>query len=298
MRQNIFDDIYKEINSLEKPLRFPRIIEIELTNSCNFDCTFCSRQIMQREIGFIKEKLFSKIVSECNKYNTGIRFIGWGEPFLHPNILKFIKLIKEYRIPLHITTNGSLLDKKTCECIIESKMDSITISMQGLDKISYKRVRKYNLDLIEENLKKLNYLRENRKNPFITISTTVDSKSFKENEFRRFWEKYADDIRIGITQYICLKPENPMVNYISCKRINGELSINWDGTISCCCGDYDKLMILEQKINDSSIKEMWENSQILKSYRSILNCMGHRSLTLCSKCIQAHPEINYEKITQ
>ncbi|NPV27614.1 MAG: radical SAM protein [Firmicutes bacterium] len=92
---------------------FPFLIDIELTNICNLRCIFCGQQAMTRPKGYMEWGLFKKIVDECSSlYETPIRMIRWGEPFLHPGIIDFCRYVKEKGLLLHITTNGLALNKR------------------------------------------------------------------------------------------------------------------------------------------------------------------------------------------
>ena len=97
---------FREIYNKEEASSFPNVIDIELTNHCNLNCKMCSRQIMTREKGYMIRDTFNKIMEQCKDRDVGIRFIRWGEPFLHPHLPDFCKQVKDARHPLHITTNG------------------------------------------------------------------------------------------------------------------------------------------------------------------------------------------------
>ena len=98
-RENPFNKIYRDekfsniLQNKENLPDFPYFIDIELTNHCNLQCVFCGQQAMYRHKGFMSEELLKKIADECSQFNTPIRFIRWGEPFLHPKIIEFCEYI-------------------------------------------------------------------------------------------------------------------------------------------------------------------------------------------------------------
>lgn len=283
MIQNPFKDIY---NSEEYGVigEFPLIIDIELTNACNLQCSFCSRQIMEREKGFMSEEILKKVIDECAKHRTAIRFIRWGEPFLHPQIIEFCKYVKSKGLPLHITTNGLLLNKELCKGIIDSGVDSIIFSMQGLTKEEYEKERNNNqYDTLRTNIKLLSLMRMGKPYMMITCTTT---DSTDPTEFKNYWLQYVDEVEVGRTNYARL---NPMVkyNYIVCKEVNRKLSVDWDGKVTACCGDYDNLLTIGD-VNKSSLYDIWNGNPKLESIRILLANGCHRSLTLCSKCYPAY----------
>lgn len=269
------------------PPRFPYLIDVELTNKCNLNCSFCSRQFMHRKQGFMKDSTFNSIVNQIEETKTPIRFIRWGEPFLHKNIINYAKKLKTRNIPLHITTNGLLLNKKICDEIVSIGIDSIIFSIQGLTKVSYEKERnnkKY--DILEKNIKMLYDTRGENENPFITISATSQHKKGVET-FINKWSDYSDDIQIGVTNYSRINNEKGQ--HIVCKEPWQKMSIDWDGNVSACCGDYDKLLNIGN-IDDSTLFGLW-NGDILDSYRELIKNEKHDSLSLCSKCYPAHGDI-------
>jgi MoaA/NifB/PqqE/SkfB family radical SAM enzyme len=116
---------------------------------------------MTRRKGFLTEELFQLIRNECHYWNSAIRFIRWGEPFLHRDIFKFIAMCRErtgYVIPTHVTTNGLLVDEETAEGILQSGLDSIIFSFQGVDVEGYMEMRNASLETtakVYENLRRL-----------------------------------------------------------------------------------------------------------------------------------------------
>lgn len=51
-----------------KKLSFPNRITVELTNECNVSCTFCNRQKIQMELGFMSKELYYKIIDEAAQH--------------------------------------------------------------------------------------------------------------------------------------------------------------------------------------------------------------------------------------
>ncbi len=287
-RKNPFREIYDK--DLEGD--FPNFVDIELTNHCNLNCIFCSRNIMKREKGYMEDQTFKKIIDECAIHNTPVRFIRWGEPISHPKIIEFCKYVKSKNLLLHITTNGILLSKKITNQLIEIGVDSIIFSFQGSTKERYEIMRntdKY--DTLRRNIKRLNKYRGDK--PYIQITSTMLNDTEKNiKRFTKYWEKYSDLITTGRTNMSRLSDNIPKnAKYLPCIEVLQKLSVDWDGKVTACCGDYDNLMTIGD-INEKSLYDIWNNNQLLDSYRTILKDMKHKSLTLCSKCYPAYENIN------
>ena len=87
-----------------------KTIFVELTNACNFDCTFCPNYLMTRPLGMMDFELFKKIIADSRACGVQ-RFNLWlmGEPFLHPHCFDFIRYAKENNMKLSLISNGGVL---------------------------------------------------------------------------------------------------------------------------------------------------------------------------------------------
>jgi MoaA/NifB/PqqE/SkfB family radical SAM enzyme len=314
-RINPFGKIYQDrdfktvLGHKDKLPSFPYLVDIELTNRCNLKCIFCGQQAMKRPKGFMSEKIFKKVADECAKFKTPIRFIRWGEPFLHPKIVEFVKYTKAKGLIVHITNNGLAIKDRQIEEILETGVDSLIFSFQGATKKQYELMRDNNrYDELKANVLKMVEKRGTNEKPFIHISSTMTDESEKEiAHFADYWSKIVDSVGIGKTNLsrldglqmesseaaeklrIVKKQETIKKYYSPCTEVYQKLSVNWDGKISCCCGDFDNFLLVGD-INKTSLEKIWENSYELKVFRDLLDRRMHRSLTLCSTCYSTYEE--------
>ena len=312
-RENPFRAIYNSecfksvLVHKDEPCKFPFLVDIELTNHCNLKCSFCGQQAMTREKGFISEGTFQKVIDECSLYNTPVRFIRWGEPFLHEKIIDFCKYTKSKDLPLHITNNGLVIKESDMKALIEMDVDSVIFSFQGTTKEQYEMMRNNKLyDKLKSNILKLVKMRDDKPKPFIHISSTVTDESEMEIEtFINYWGQIVDSVDVGKTNLslmpdqkiksaeaakeikILRKQETIKKNYGPCNEVYQKLSVNWDGKVTCCCADYDDFLIVGNT-SDDTLYHIWNNSGKLKAFRELLDNMLHRSLTLCSTCYPAY----------
>ena len=312
MRQNPFKPIYDKCNAgnskekLNNLPKFPRYIDLELTNTCNFKCLMCQTGIgaQRRTKGFMSDAVYYKIITEIKEYKTPLRFVRWGEPTLHPNLVKYLIEAKRNGMLVHINTNGKLLDEEMMLELIDIPLDSIKFSFQGVDKKSYREMR--NIDYFNELLKKIERLynlRQDRKCPFIHIATTITYESNEQVElFKEGVRNFTDLVTVGRTQLefidtskaklsefeintlLWLKKQESLIKkHPECPEVFDKLSINWDGKVTACCADYDEKMVIGN-IMESSLNEIWKSGK-LNYYRSLLADMRHDDIELCSKCV-------------
>jgi len=306
---NPFNKIYQseDFKSVltHKLVSFPYIVDIELTNYCNFNCLFCGQQTMKRHKGFISRETFKKIVDECAEHNTPVRLIRWGEPLLHPEIIDFCQYIKDKGLPLHITTNGSLLTEDKMKAFIDMELDSIIFSFQGVNKEGYEQMRGEHYDQLVENIHKFMEMKGDKK-PYVHITSTMTTES--PMEIRRFKDKWeVDEVTVGKTNLERLNPsqirkldnigkieelikgQSIEKKHRPCTEVFQKLSVDWDGKVSACCADWDNFMTVGD-INKTTLEDIWHNSEDEKIYRKLLKKMKHNSLTMCSCCYHTYQD--------
>lgn len=315
-RENPFRKIYdaEEFKTIlqhkDRLPEFPFLVDIELTNHCNLKCIFCGQQAMTRHKGFISKEILKKVVDECSQYNTPIRFIRWGEPFLHPKIIDFCKYIKSKGLLLHITNNGLAIKESQMKTLIELEVDSIIFSFQGAAKEQYELMRNNNrYDELKAKVLKMIELRGDREKPFIHVSSTMTDETKKEiDNFVNYWGHIVDSVGIGKTNLsrisahqiksfetidklkVLKKQETIKKHYRPCTEVYQKLSVDWDGKITCCCEDFDNFLTVGDLTIQSTLFDIWNNSKELKIFRELLDKNMHKSLTLCSTCYHTYEE--------
>ncbi len=74
-----------------------KIIQIDITNACTFNCSNCTRFCGQHKAPFFMDfETFKKAVDSLKDFKGIVGIIG-GEPTLHPEFDKFIKYLAEHR---------------------------------------------------------------------------------------------------------------------------------------------------------------------------------------------------------
>ena len=90
-------------------MKFKKIY-IEITNKCNLNCSFCSKD--KRELKSISVKDFENIMININNYTDFICLHIKGEPLLHKDLDKILFITQKDNKKVIITTNGTLLKDK------------------------------------------------------------------------------------------------------------------------------------------------------------------------------------------
>ena len=312
-RENYFRKVYDDpafcgiLSRKNQVPQFPFLIDVEITNHCNLKCIFCAHQLMQREKGFMADDIFFKVVNDCAAYGVPIRLIRWGEPFLHPRIIQYVEYAKAAGIGVHITNNGLVVRKAQIDELIRMELDSIIFSFQGTSPQAYALLRNNKgYDRVREMIRYLVKRRGEREKPYLHVSCTVtDETKDQIDEFVALWVNIVDSVGIGHTNLsrlsaeaikdpgrrelvTCLKRgESIRKVHPPCTEIYQKLSVNYDGSVSCCCSDYDNFMVVGT-LKEQTLEAIWNHSEELKMFRYLLDKERHCCLNLCSTCYQTY----------
>lgn len=119
-----------------RPTPYPRLINLFITEDCNFACPMChvkkSRAYYQGKK--TKELLLNDLlplIKEAGKYGSAFQIVG-GEPLLHKDIIRIIGAISQNKMPKGLTTNGLLLEKYA-QALVEADLDFLAVSLDGCD---------------------------------------------------------------------------------------------------------------------------------------------------------------------
>ena len=259
--------------------KFPPYITFELVNRCNFKCIMCPATYLKEKKKHMDFELFKKAVNEISQYGSLVRFIGYSEPLLYERIKDAIKYVKEKKLLLHITTNGSLLKDDIMETIINFKADSIIFSFQGFTEEEYcfmRNSKSASYEKVIDNIKAL-YKRKKKK-PHIKITTTITERDSRKEDFIKSHFDYTDEIQItGFTHFIHIerifkekniwnklgikKPEK--VKNINCVIPGYELIIKEDGNVYPCCGSFTRELKIGN-IKNKKIIDLWHSDEAYK----------------------------------
>ena len=102
----------------------------ELTNKCNFHCTFCPSDSQTRDIGSMDFELIKRLYEEAadKKIGSVVNLHLMGEPTLHPKLIEILKFGASKNIKTDLVTNGSTLVAKVVPKILDAIYGTIVAS--------------------------------------------------------------------------------------------------------------------------------------------------------------------------
>ena len=174
---NLFERKLQKIRLQSRPF----IVQVDVTNRCNLNCTMCSREHLR--IGDLPSSSVPKIIKLSERARELILF-GYGEPLLSSAFHLLCQQCRSGRISF--TTNGILLTRKMLEKIISESnrpIFNITFSIDAARPATYSSIRNNQaFDTVWKNLRNISdYKSEyNRYHPEVWINFVAMKRNIEE----------------------------------------------------------------------------------------------------------------------
>lgn len=264
-------------------------VYIEITNICNMDCSFCHKHSRKPKQMTMDE--FTLVLDKIKGQTEYIYYHLMGEPLTHPQLPEFIKLAGSLGYKSVITTNGTLLNRRSDE-LLSSGVHKINISLHSFENGTREAHHEY--------IRQLADFAQKAADNGIIIVFRLWNKGFDggKNEivFSILKEtidgEWAENTRgIRIRNKIHLEwgekfdwPDSNgeiVKGKVFCYGLKDQFGILSDGTVVPCCLDSDGIINLGNIFNENI-------EDILRSERATamvdgFTC-GSASEELCKKC--------------
>lgn len=288
----------------------PFSLSIEPTTACNLGCPECPSGLKQftRPTGKLDLNLHSEILQHVKRHVFYINYYFQGEPFLHPQFLELIKEAKKIGVYTATSTNAHFIDQQKAKEIIESGLDRLIISIDGLTQETYENYRIHgSLNKVLEASKHLLAAKKaaSSKTPHLIFQFLVVRQN--EHEVPAVLalgkELGIDEVRIKTAQFYSyengneLMPKNAeysryklqkngtyKLKYSTkneCWRMWSSSVITWDGRVVPCCFDKDATHQLGQ-FGETDFAAIWRSNAYQSFRRNILT--GRNSIDICKNC--------------
>lgn len=120
----------------------PRVLWIELTSKCPFDCVFCSRRTLRGAGQHMDMKLYRELVAQLREPEI-IRLNYSGESTHHPHIIEAIELAAGTGAAVELVTALASLPIRLVEPLLSSGLDRLTVSLHALDPELYRSIYRH-----------------------------------------------------------------------------------------------------------------------------------------------------------
>lgn len=289
----------------------PVVMEIEPTTSCNLRCPQCPSGLREfsRNTGMLDLPLYRKIIDELHGELMYLILYFQGEPFLNKNFLEFVKYAASKNVYTATSSNGHYFTDEMARATVESGLDRLIISMDGITQETYQKYRVGgNLEKVLAGTERLVYWK--KKLGKSTPNIIWQFIAFKHNEHqipelkRRAKELGVDELGIKTAQIYDyqhtddLIPEDEALSrykktdqgYViknellnQCWRMWRGSVITWDGLVVPCCFDKDATHRFGDVSTDSFAK-VWK-SDLYNNFRSAI-LRSRKEIDICTNCTE------------
>lgn len=292
------------------PLSTPFVLFVDPSSACNFQCVFCptgDRALIRstgRFQGALKFEVFQKIIDDLEDFDDRLKVLRLykdGEPLLNKRLPDMIAYAKASgRVDyIDTTTNGYLLTPGTAEKLIESGLDRINISVDGLsDKQFWDFTKtKVNFDEFVNNVRHLYTVRGD-----CEISIKMPGDELSEDERTFFFDTFGNYCdRISLDNFAPCWPEfdveeytgvtitegiygNAITDISTCPYIFYSMAVNADGLVSICFLDWARKLVVGD-VRKQSLQEIWTSEALYRHQMAHLEGKRCQNDT-CAECGQ------------
>ena len=226
-------------------MRFKKVY-IEITNTCNLNCSFCIKDNRMKKEMSIDE--FETVLKKIDKYTDYIYLHVKGEPLIHSNLDQILALTNKYNKYVNITTNGVFFKEKVKILKKYTNIRQINISLHSENK------KDNYIEDILESVDELNdifivyrfwNLKDNKLDEKMLIYLKKIKNKYNLSEKKYKMILYDSNIKIKDNIYIDKDKEFtwPDINnkYFKeegfCYGLKNQIGILVDGTVIICCLD-------------------------------------------------------------
>ena len=288
----------------------PLSISIEPTTSCNLRCPECPSGLRSftRPTGMLQEKVFTSVIDELAPILTNLTFYFQGEPYLNPRFLEMVDYASDKNVFTSTSTNAHYLNDEQARKTVESGLDRLIISIDGVSQETYEQYRVGGqLSKVLEGTKNIVEWKRKLKSrtPHVVFQFLVVKAN--EQDIPRLYslakEMGVDEVKLKTAQIYefengsPLLPENPKYSRYQqqasgkytikssmqnqCWKMWSSSVITWDGKVVPCCFDKDAQNVMGD-VTKRSFTEIWRSDQYNAFRQSILR--SRSEIEICKNC--------------
>lgn len=271
-------------------MKFTKIY-VEITNICNLNCSFCSKD--NRKLKEMTTNEFEHILREIKPYTNTIYLHLKGEPLLHSKLKDILLLTKKYNINVRITTNGTLLKEKynILKEFDNIKQINISLHSENNKKNYFEDIFKI-CNLLSKNISIIYRIWTLDNNKLNKLSTLIVDKIINYYKLdTNFKDNVINNKNVKITNNIYLDkgnkfiwPDNQKDNFNikgTCLGTRTHIGILSDGTVVPCCLDSKGLINLGNIFNDN-LKNILNSSKFKEIHDGFIN--NKMKENVCKNC--------------
>jgi radical SAM protein with 4Fe4S-binding SPASM domain len=270
---------------------------VETTAKCNLYCPMCPRETHKQPKEDMTDAIFERLVRDARHSAEHMMLIGLGEPFLDTKIFDRIEYCDRHNISTLLSTNGTLLDEKMSQRLLETPLEHITLSFDGSTKESFEYYRKgARFEKVRDNFVRFARMKAERKSKVQVVAQMVRmERNWDEVEdFTRFWKAVpgVDLVRVKADETNLMQPDGghaPEDWKHPCHYLwRGPMYVKHNGDVYPCCQSYMLDGSPMGRIDEQPLEEIWNSSEMQRMRRLHVEGRGGE-IDICSKCYTTIP---------
>ncbi len=303
---------YQQSRATQSPILrgLPIGISIEPTTSCNLRCPECPSGLRSftRPTGMLQEKVFSDVINQLSPVLMNLTFYFQGEPYLNPKFLDMVSFAASKNVFTSTSTNAHYLHDEQAKRTVESGLDRLIISIDGVSQETYEQYRiGGNLDKVLEGTRQILKWKKQLKSrtPHVVFQFLVVKAN--EHDIPRLYklanDMGVDEVKLKTAQIYdfengsSLIPNNPKYSryqknkdghftiknpmHNQCWKMWSSCVITWDGKVVPCCFDKDAKHVMGD-ISKQSFHQIWTGEPYQMFRQSILR--SRAEIEICKNC--------------
>ena len=311
-------EMASELEVKSQKLLIPKRVTIETIYGCNAKCGMCPIQLPpKRKKGIMPLGMFKGIIDSLVPYKEHFGMMdlyGLGEPLLDPYIFDRVKYAKEKSFSnIGFSTNADLLDFEKQKLVLESGIDTVIFSIDGIKKETHEGIRVgVNFERVIENCLSIIKMRNEGDygTRFVIRFIRQDANRAEWDEFKKIWSNNISKQRNDfITAYdvhswseattrddvMKTTTKDPAIEKQPCYMIFDILYILSDGRITICSEDWYNANYSFGNAADSSPIDIF-NCDDFNKIRQIHQAGKKNTLDICRECTVLYSIISKEVI--
>src|SRR5712671_3447586 len=185
---------------------------VETTAKCNLYCPMCPRETHKQPKEDMTDQIFERLVRESGSTAEHMMLIGLGEPFMDPKIFERIEFCERHHISTLLSTNGTFLDERMSQRLLDSPLEHITLSFDGSTKESFEYYRKgARFEKVRDNFVRFARMKHERRSEMQVVVQMVrmERNAGEVDDFVSFWSAQpgVDAIRVKEDETNLMRPD-------------------------------------------------------------------------------------------
>jgi radical SAM protein with 4Fe4S-binding SPASM domain len=270
---------------------------VETTAKCNLYCPMCPRETHKQPKADMPDDVFERVVQQAGNTAEHMMLIGLGEPFMDPRIFERIEFCHRHSISTLLSTNGTFLDERVAERVLDSPLEQITLSFDGASKDSFEFYRKgAKFEKVRDNFVRFAKMKHARRSKMQVVVQMVrmERNAGEVSEFVRFWRGIpgVDQVRIKEDETNLIRPDagHAAADWKHpCHYLwRGPMYVKQNGDIYPCCQSYMLDGAPLGNIARQTLESIWNSGEMQRMRRA--HTSGNAAgIDVCARCCTTIP---------